>query len=66
MRQTNTSTPIRTDSRTQETSGNTLEQIRQRAYELYEQRGREDGHDKDDWLLAEAEVTQIIARKAAA
>jgi len=32
------------------------EQIRPRAYELYEARGREDGHDLDDWLQAEAEV----------
>jgi len=27
------------------------EQIRQRAYELYELRGRADGHELDDWLL---------------
>jgi len=32
------------------------ELIRQRAYELYEQRGREDGHALDDWLAAEAEI----------
>ena len=31
--------------------------IRVRAYELFEQRGREDGHDLDDWLKAEAEFT---------
>ena len=31
------------------------EQIRRRAYELYEARGREDGHDLDDWLQAEAD-----------
>jgi len=37
---------------------NTEDRIRQRAYELYEQRGREDGHDLDDWLTAEAEVNQ--------
>ncbi len=35
-----------------------LEQIRARAHELFEQRGREEGHDMDDWLQAEAEVTQ--------
>jgi Protein of unknown function (DUF2934) len=29
------------------------EQIRHRAYELYEERGRKDGHDLDDWLRAE-------------
>jgi HSP20 family molecular chaperone IbpA len=32
-----------------------LEKIRLRAYELFEQRGRENGHDVDDWLQAEAE-----------
>jgi len=26
------------------------EKIRRRAYELYEQRGRRDGHELDDWL----------------
>jgi len=33
-----------------------LENIRQRAYELYEARGRENGHEVEDWLQAEAEV----------
>lgn len=32
------------------------EEIRRRAYELYEERGREHGFDQDDWLRAEAEV----------
>lgn len=32
------------------------QQIRQRAYELYEQRGRADGRDLDDWLQAECEI----------
>ena len=32
--------------------------IRARAYQLYEQRGREDGHELDDWLQAETEVMQ--------
>jgi hypothetical protein len=30
------------------------ERIRVRAYELYEQRGKQDGHALDDWLRAEA------------
>lgn len=30
--------------------------VRQRAYELYEQRGRQDGFDQQDWLQAEAEL----------
>jgi hypothetical protein len=33
------------------------EQIRLRAYRLYEQRGTE-GNELDDWLQAESEVTQ--------
>ena len=32
------------------------QRIRQRAYELYVQRGRIDGHDLDDWLQAECEI----------
>ena len=42
------------------------EQIRRRAYELYEERGRNDGHDLEDWLQAESEVTQQKAKTAAA
>ena len=34
----------------------TEDSIRQRAYELYAERGFEHGHDMDDWLQAEAEV----------
>ena len=34
----------------------TEELIRERAYQLYEERGCEDGHDFDDWVRAEAEV----------
>jgi len=33
------------------------EQIRARAYEIYEQRGRDEGHEIDDWLQAEAELS---------
>lgn len=33
-----------------------LEQVRRRAYELYEQRGRQDGYHEQDWLQAEAEL----------
>jgi len=41
------------------------EKIRLRAYTLYEERGREDGHDLDDWLRAEAELTAKAAGTAA-
>jgi len=35
------------------------ERIRQRAYEIYEARGRQDGRADEDWLLAEEEITGI-------
>jgi len=34
------------------------ERIRVRAYELYEQRGKQDGRALDDWLQAEAELKE--------
>ena len=42
------------------------ERIRTLAYQKYDQRGREDGHDIDDWLQAEAEVTSTKTRRVAA
>lgn len=33
-----------------------FEQVQRRAYELYEQRGRQDGYHLDDWLQAEKDV----------
>ena len=41
----------------------TEELIRVRAYQFYEERGCEDGHDLEDWLQAEAE---IVGKKSAA
>jgi len=41
------------------------EKIRLRAYALYEERGREDGHDVDDWLRAEVELTTKAVGTAA-
>jgi hypothetical protein len=41
-------------------------EIRLRAQELYEARGREDGHELDDWLRAEEEITRKKARTIAA
>ena len=43
-----------------------VEAIRKRAYELYEQRGKEDGHDMEDWVQAEEEVRAKKHRTAAA
>jgi hypothetical protein len=42
------------------------EQVRRRAHEKYEQRGREEGYGLDDWLQAEAEVTQQQTKIVAA
>ena len=39
--------------------------IATRAFELYEQRGREDGRDVEDWLQAEAEILAQNAKLAA-
>jgi Protein of unknown function (DUF2934) len=41
-------------------------QIQQPAYELYEQRGRTDGYDLEDWLQAEREIKGTQAGAAAA
>lgn len=35
--------------------------IRYRAYALYVERGREDGHDLDDWLNAETQLIEAAA-----
>lgn len=40
--------------------------IRQRAFEIYEASGREDGHDLDHWLQAETEIRGKRAESAAA
>ena len=48
-----------------ETDPNREQEIRRRAYALYEERGHEDGHDVDDWLRAEADIN-ASAQKAAA
>ena len=37
--------------------GPTYDQIARRAYELYAQRGYQHGHDVEDWLQAERELT---------
>ena len=41
-------------------------QIRERAYELYEERGRQDGHAEEDWFGAKEELTQKKFRTATA
>jgi len=47
-------------------SGNDEELIRTRAYGLYVERGMEDGHEVEDWLRAEEEVSAGNKRCVAA
>ena len=43
----------------------TERQIRQRAHEIFLQRGSQPGHEIDDWLQAEYELMQLPVRKIA-
>jgi len=62
------STTKNTNDNSRESAVDLQEQIRRRAYELYERRGREDGHEVEDWLQAEAELaserTKLLAGEA--
>jgi DUF2934 family protein len=42
------------------------EQIRRRAYELYEERGRQEGFHEEDWIRAEEEVRLRYQREKSA
>jgi Protein of unknown function (DUF2934) len=46
-------------------SGVSEDDIARRAFELYCDRGREDGHDVDDWLNAERELRNASSSSAA-
>jgi hypothetical protein len=46
-------------------AGMTENDIARRARELYCDRGREDGHDVDDWLNAERELGDVSSSSAA-
>jgi len=41
------------------------EEIRRRAYELYEERGRKDGLHDEDWARAQTEVLQRYRKESA-
>lgn len=41
-------------------TGDVQERIRQRAYELWQERGGSDGQHDDDWLRAEAEINSAL------
>ena len=59
-------TPLRTINQTTESTSELQEQIRRRAYELYEQRGRNDGYELNDWLQAESEMARRTSNTIAA
>jgi hypothetical protein len=43
-----------------EEAENITDRIRERAYELYQLRGQSDGHELDDWLIAESQLLQRL------
>jgi hypothetical protein len=47
-------------------SGPEQDAVRKRAYELYVDRGMEDGHDLEDWFHAEQELAARRSQSAAA
>jgi hypothetical protein len=57
MPEVNSTTPVRKASPSASSQTVELEaQIRQRAYELYQERGCAAGYENEDWLRAESEV----------
>ena len=44
--------------KTEDTIRVSAHDIRDRAYELFQERGRGHGHDVEDWLVAEGELLQ--------
>ena len=58
--------PIKKQAANVRTDPNLEEAIRRRAHEIYEERGREDGRDVEDWLHAEAEIMATSVKAAAA
>lgn len=67
------STPRRTARRSATAASNVTvmpqvnmeEEIRRRAYEIYEERGGTHGLDQDDWYRAEQEVAARYGRRSA-
>lgn len=46
-----------------ETKGITHDEIAKRAYAIYEKNGCQSGHDRENWLAAEAELKAEAARR---
>ena len=51
--------PTKTKPKTKRKGVPLEEKIRQRAHEIYLQRGGEDGSELDDWLQAEDEIVRL-------
>jgi len=66
MKPTSKAIPINATHAESGTNGEIEETIRTRAYQLYEQRGRADGHDLQDWLQAKAEAEAANTRAESA
>ncbi len=67
MKHTNpAATPRQEPTQVTKSTTDIQEQIRRRAYGLYEQRGRDEGHELDDWLQSESEATQQKVKAVAA
>jgi Protein of unknown function (DUF2934) len=56
---------MKTDSRKNLVPINLEDEIRRRAYELYEQRGGASGSEAEDWFAAEREVRQRYRQQSA-
>jgi hypothetical protein len=52
-----TAIPNQTPTKVTKSTPDLQEQIRRRAHQLYEQRGRDEGHELHDWLQAESELS---------
>ena len=69
VKQTNPVTPIRENTGAVVENGGAQvhpgleDEIRQRAYELYQERGGQHGFDQEDWSRAEAEVLSKYQRE---
>ena len=63
----NIAAPIKDTAKNEEYAQVELQaRVRLRAYEIYQQRDRVDGHALDDWAQAEAEILQPEHRSATA
>lgn len=49
-----------------ETPSISEDEIRRRAFELFEERGGQEGHELEDWLRAESEIRRASKDAAAA